>query len=266
VERIQVENKRARGVLLKDGASIPAEVVVANADLPYVYSSLLPKEPAVARLEKKRYTSSAVMFYWGVDRVVPQLDVHNVFLADDYRGSFDRIFKDHPLPDKPSFYVHAPARVDPSAAPDGQDTLFVLVPCGHLSEWQDWQALRSQARQAVLSRLAEAGMPYLESHFKFEAAFTPHIWLNRYNLAKGAAFGLSHNFRQVGYLRPRNRHARYGNLYFTGSSTHPGTGLPMVLLSARLTVERILKEMPAMMASPTARPTWTPKAGSSPVR
>lgn len=264
VERIQVENKRARGVLLKDGSSMPAEVVVANADLPYVYSSLLPGDPAAARLEKKRYTSSAVMFYWGVDRVVPQLDVHNVFLADDYRGSFDRIFKDHSLPDQPSFYVHAPARVDPSAAPPGQDTLFVLVPTGHLSEGQDWQARRSQAREAVLSRLAEAGMPFLESQLKFEAAFTPHTWQSRYNLAKGAAFGLSHNFWQVGFLRPRNRHARYGNLYFTGSSTHPGTGLPMVLLSAKLTVERILKEMPAGAASPSAHPSWAVKAGDSP--
>jgi len=73
-------------------------------------------------------------------------------------------------------------------------------------------------------------------------SYTPRDWFNVYNLAKGAAFGLSHNFMQVGYLRPHNRHHRYGNLYFAGSSTHPGTGLPMVLLSARLTTERILKE------------------------
>jgi phytoene dehydrogenase-like protein len=85
-------------------------------------------------------------------------------------------------------------------------------------------------------------MPDLEKHLKFEVSYTPRDWRTRYNLARGSAFGLSHNFLQVGYLRPHNRHDRYRNLYFVGSSTHPGTGLPMVLLSARLTTERILAE------------------------
>ena len=254
VKSIDVMGNQARGVTLQDGCQILADLVVANADLPYVYDQLLPAEPAARSLERKRYTSSAIMFYWGVDRVVPQLDVHNVFLADDYRGSFERIFHDHTLPDQPSFYVHAPARVDPSAAPDGQDTLFVLVPVGHLAQDQDWSELRQRARRAVLERLAAAGMPDLADHLKFEIPFTPQTWQTRYNLAKGAAFGLSHNFWQVGYLRPHNRHARYNNLYFVGSSTHPGTGLPMVLLSARLTVERILKEMPIRQPAPFARP------------
>lgn len=187
------------------------------------------------------------MFYWGVDRVYARLGVHNVFLASDYRGSFERIFKDHALPDEPSFYVHAPARVDPAAAPPGEDTLFVLVPAGHLDDniRQDWEAMLAQARSAVLHRLADVGVSDVEKHLKFEVAATPRDWLNWYNLAKGAAFGLSHNVLQVGYLRPQNRHRRYHNLYFTGASTHPGTGLPMVLLSARLTTERILREIGA---------------------
>jgi phytoene dehydrogenase-like protein len=94
----------------------------------------------------------------------------------------------------------------------------------------------------VLKRLAQTGASDLEQHLKFEVAYTPRDWSNRYHLAKGAAFGLSHNFMQVGYLRPHNRHARYRNVYFVGSSTHPGSGLPMALLSARLTAERVLKE------------------------
>jgi phytoene dehydrogenase-like protein len=93
-----------------------------------------------------------------------------------------------------------------------------------------------------LRRLAGEGVVDLEEHLKFEVSHTPRDWLSLYNLAKGSAFGLSHNFMQVGYLRPHNRHSRYRNLYFVGSSTHPGTGLPMVLLSARLTTERILAE------------------------
>ena len=245
VKQIEVDGNRATGVVLHDGSRLGADVIVANADLPYVYSHLLPGRAEASRLERLQYTCSAIMFYWGVDTVYPQLGTHNVFLAGDYRASFDRIFRDHLLPDEPSFYVHAPARTDPSAAPPGQDTLMVLVPAGHLDAGitQDWNALQARARSAVIHRLAtSAGIDDLEQHLKCEVSYTPRDWFSVYNLAKGAAFGLSHSFMQVGYLRPHNRHHRYGNLYFVGSSTHPGTGLPMVLLSARLTTERILKE------------------------
>jgi phytoene desaturase len=246
VKQIEVDGNHATVVVLQDGSHMSADVIVANADLPYVYSHLLPDKAEADHLERLKYTCSAIMFYWGVDTVYPQLGTHNVFLADDYRTSFDRIFNDHLLPDEPSFYVHAPARTDPSSAPAGQDTLMVLVPAGHLDAGiaQDWDALQARARSAVIRRLAASvGIVDLEQHLKFEMSYTPRDWLSMYNLAKGAAFGLSHNFMQVGYLRPHNRHQRYGNLYFVGSSTHPGTGLPMVLLSARLTTERILKEI-----------------------
>ena len=191
-----------------------------------------------------KYTCSAIMFYWGVDKVYEQLGVHNIFLSGDYRASFDRIFNDRSLPDDPSFYVHAPARVDPAAAPAGQDTLFVLVPSGHLdaAAHQDWDAMKLRARTSVLKRLAKMGVTDLEQHLKFEMSGTPLTWNSNYNLAKGAAFGLSHNFLQVGYLRPHNRHDRYRNLYFVGSSTHPGSGLPMALLSADLTTQRVLED------------------------
>lgn len=173
--------------------------------------------------------------------------MHNVFLCGDvhhgaYKASFDRIFREQSLPDTPSFYVHAPARVDPAAAPAGQDTLFVLVPIGHLSDdgRQDIETMKGQARAWVIERLRQAGVADLEQHLKFEMCYTPRSWQQMFNLAKGAAFGLSHNFTQVGYLRPHNRHDTYKNVYFVGSSTHPGAGVPMALLSARLTVERVL--------------------------
>jgi phytoene dehydrogenase-like protein len=103
--------------------------------------------------------------------------------------------------------------------------------------------LVNRAREAVLDRLArEMGAEDLKEHIKFEIVYQPKVWKERFNLEKGAAFGLSHNFWQVGYLRPQNRHKQYKNLYFAGASTHPGTGLPIVLLSARLATERILKE------------------------
>jgi phytoene desaturase len=186
------------------------------------------------------------MFYWATDRTYPQLKHHNVFLARDYRASFDRIFHDHTLPDDPSFYIHVPNRTDPTAAPSGCDNLMVLVPVGHLDPTieQDWAALQGRARRAVLEKLAQEGITDLEQRLKFEVSYLPHDWQEMFNLAKGAAFGLGHNFMQVGYLRPHNRHDRYHNLYFVGASTHPGTGLPPVLLSARLMEKRILKEQP----------------------
>ncbi len=246
VKKMKVAGSKVGGVELEDGREFNADIFVGNADLPYIYKELLPNKAEAKKLEEKLYTCSTIMFYWGVDKPYPQIAHHNVFLGGDYKASFDQIFKDHQLPEEPSFYVHAPARTDSSAAPAGQDTLYVLVPVGHLDEKreQDWGTMVTEARKAVLTRLAkEMGITDLEQHIKFEIVYQPEVWKERFNLEKGAAFGLSHNFWQVGYLRPRNRHARYKNLYFAGASTHPGTGLPIVLLSARLTSERILKEM-----------------------
>lgn len=264
VARIDVDGNRATGVTLEHGDHLAADVVIANADLPYVYSRLLPPSDTTRRLETSKYTSSALMFYWGVridaaakDRksASAQLLHHNVFLADHrYRESFERIFRDHALPDEPSFYVCAPTRTDPSFAPEGSDNLMVLVPVGHLDESrpQDWDALRHRARQVVLERLGrlDPSLQGVEKRIEFEAVMNPLNYLHDLNLAKGSAFGLSHNFMQVGYLRPHNRHEDYHNLYFVGASTHPGTGLPIVLISARLVVERLLAEQGEARSKP----------------
>jgi len=245
VKKLQVEGSQVKAALLEDGREITADIFVGNADLPYIYQELLPPSAEAKALDDKLYTCSTIMFYWGVDKPYPQINHHNVFLAGDYKTSFDKIFNEHTLPEAPSFYVHAPARTDPSAAPAGEETLYVLVPVGHLDprSKQDWEAMVNHARETVFTRLEkEMGISDLREHIKFEIKYTPLTWQKQFNLVKGAAFGLSHNFWQVGYLRPQNRHAQYKNMYFAGASTHPGTGLPIVLLSARLTTERILKE------------------------
>jgi phytoene desaturase len=245
VKKLETNGEKVLGVLLEDGRTFSSDIFVGNADLPYIYKELLPDAVEAKKLDNKLYTCSTIMFYWGVDKRYPQIAHHNVFLDGDYKASFDQIFQDHDLPDVPSFYVHAPARTDPAASPEGQDTLYVLVPVGHLdaASEQDWGERIRRARHTVFQRLSkEMGITDLESHIKFEIVYQPETWKERFNLEKGAAFGLSHNFWQVGYLRPQNRHKKYKNLYFAGASTHPGTGLPIVLLSARLTTERILKE------------------------
>jgi phytoene desaturase len=245
VKMIKEGKGKIESVITEDGREFTANIFVGNADLPYIYKELLPKNRDAKKLENKLYTCSTIMFYWGVDKEYPQIAHHNVFLGGDYKASFDQIFNEHTLPEVPSFYVHAPARTDKAAAPNGQETLYVLVPVGHLDARteQDWEALVERARKTVFTRLAkEMGAVDLKEHIKFEIVYQPNVWKERFNLAKGAAFGLSHNFWQVGYLRPQNRHKQYKNLYFAGASTHPGTGLPIVLLSARLTTERILKE------------------------
>ena len=197
------------------------------------------------------YGCSTIMFYWGLDRQYPQLGPHNLFLNGDYRQSFEAIFKKKGMPENPNFYIHAPARIDPSMAPAGHDTWYVAVPVGHVDEFDNekegetnkfWHSMQHKARAYVLRRLGELGFPEVEAHIKEELSFVPQWWQNRYNLTRGSTHGLSHKLTQMAYLRPHNRHSRYHNLYFVGASTHPGTGVPTVLISARLAAERILEE------------------------
>lgn len=246
VTRIDIGNDAVRGITLKDGEHIKADLVIANADLPYVYSELLPHDGGATKLLQKKYTSSALMFYWGIKgQRSEELLHHNVFLADrQYQASFDSIFNDLSLPAEPSFYVNAPSRTDPRFAPPGNDALMVLVPVGHIDSTspQNWTKIEERARKAVIDKLSTLGLKDLHDGIVVEAKWGPPYYRQALNLAKGSAFGLSHNFTQVGYLRPHNRHPQYKNLYFVGASTHPGTGLPIVLISARLTTERILEE------------------------
>ena len=245
VARIDASADRARGVVLADGRRLEAEVMLANADLPYVYRELLPQDERANQLEKKRFSCSVVSFFWGLDKKYEALNPHTLFLADDYHQNFKSIIDDLTIPENPSLYIHAPARLDPSMAPAGEDTLIAIVPVGHMGRngGQDWGEIQDQARGHVFRRLKSLGITDLADHIKFEINFTPPSWRKRYNLMKGATHGLCHNLTQLGYFRPSNRHARYLNLYFAGASTRPGTGIPTALVSGRLAAERIMDEL-----------------------
>ncbi len=245
VEKIEVDEKHARGVVLEDGQRLGAEAVLANADLPYVYQHLLPQDGEAKRLEKKKYSCSVISFFWGLDQPYEALPAHTLFLASDYRENFESIMRDLDLPANPSLYIHAPARLDPSMAPQGGDTLIAIVPVGHLSASgeQDWGGIRDRAREHVFRRLRAFGINDLVGHIKFETNFTPLSWRKRYNLVKGSTHGLCHNLAQLGYFRPDLQHARYRNLYFAGASTRPGTGLPTAMVSGRLAAQRIMDDL-----------------------
>ncbi len=244
VEQIAVNGKSTRGVIV-NGQLLEADAVLANADLPYVYQNLLPQDGQTKKLKHKRYSCSVVSFFWGLDKTYETLAPHTLFLASDYRENFERIIRDLGLPANPSLYIHAPARLDKSMAPDGEDTLIAIVPVGHLSEngEQDWGQIRDEARGHVFRRLSLLGINDLESHIKFETSFTPLSWKKRYNLAKGSTHGLCHNLTQLGYFRPDFQHPCYRNLYFTGASTRPGTGMPTAMVSGRQSAQRILDDL-----------------------
>jgi phytoene dehydrogenase-like protein len=162
------------------------------------------------------------------------------------RLGLNKIFRDKSVTADPSFYLYSPVTIDPSAAPKGQDSLSVVVPAGyiHRKNEKEWTQIKQMVRAGVIARLKKEGMEDIEEHIKFEICYLPKTWETGVNVVRGSVFGsISHNIFQMGFFRPHNRHARYKNLYFAGGSTHPGNGVPLVLMSAQLTTQRIEKEM-----------------------
>ncbi|KAI2617075.1 phytoene desaturase [Hypoxylon sp. NC1633] len=254
------DGKTARGVQLQSGEVLDADVVVVNADLVYAYSNLFPQTDNIqkygASLRQKSSSCSSISFYWSLDRKIPELQTHNIFLADEYRESFDAIFDRQSLPKEPSFYINVPSRIDPSAAPESCDSVIALVPTGHLLQSrgftrsnagllreQDWPALIDQARRAVLSTItARTGCESLGNSITHEVVTDPIKWESDFNLDKGSILGLTHDFFNVLAFRPATRAKYLENTYFVGASTHPGTGVPIVLAGAKITTEQILQD------------------------
>ncbi|WAR57373.1 hypothetical protein PtB15_8B420 [Puccinia triticina] len=248
------EKREACGVELENGTRLEADVVISNADLVWTYSNLLPQTKYTQRLENSQLTCSSISFYWSIKRKIPSLVTHQVFLAKEYRESFDIIFDGHSMPHQPSFYVNVPSRIDPSAAPDGKDAMIVLVPIGHLHAnnlSKNWEKIISHAREFVLHTMennilqpgdlkeGERFSDLIES----ESMNTPHTWEKDLNLFKGSILGLSHNIFQVINFRPHIKHDTIKRMYFVGASTHPGTGVPVVACGSKLTAEKVLKDL-----------------------
>jgi phytoene desaturase len=246
VTRIPVRGGRVCGVETADGF-VPADVVLANADLPYTYQHLLPdgapRDFGCERIERFRYSCSAHMLYLGVRGTFPHLLHHNFVLGRDFRGTLDQIFARQRLPDDPACYVCAPSITDPSFAPPGCSSVLVLTPVPAESPRVDWARDGAAFRERVLTLLeTRAGMTGLRDRIEVCIERTPDGWRSAYNLHRGAAFGLAHGLFQVGWFRPDTRSRALPNLYFVGASTRPGTGVPLVMIGARLVAERIVRE------------------------
>ncbi len=244
VKQILIENKQAIGIELEYKKEVRADIVIANADLVYTYKNLIaqeqrPKMPDT-KLDSFNQASSALLFYWGVDDECADMLHHNVYLCKDFKANLDQIFHEKILPTDPSFYTYIPTKTDPKLAPNGKNVFYVLVPVPNLKGKNDWKKGITKIRSQVLSRLkTEFGLD-IESKIQTERVFTPQDFETKFNLTSGSAFGLSHHFFQSGYFRPHNYSKDISSLYFVGASTYPGGGIPMVTLSAKLVVERII--------------------------
>ncbi|XP_022173198.1 phytoene desaturase-like [Myzus persicae] len=236
-EIITDDNGVAKGIKLMNGDVINSDIVICNADAVYAYNKLLPKTSFAEKLGKKKLTSSSISFYWSINQVIPQMSVHNIFLSELYKPSFDQIFEDHTLPDEPSFYVNVPSHIDPSAAPEGKDTFVILVPVGHISDRPDidFDHLVNRAREHVIGAIEKRlNISNFRSMIEHEMVNDPRTWQSEFNLWKGSVLGLSHSFFQIAYFRPSLKCKIFDNLYFVGASVQPGTGVPVVLCGAKL--------------------------------
>lgn len=245
VGEVVVSKGRASGVRV-GGEEIAVDAVLVGADLPYAYRELLggsaDKDFKWRKREKLEYTASAFMLYLGIDRRLDHMLHHNFYLSGRYRENFEAIFRDHRLPEDPSFYAVVPSRTEPRLAPEGMESLFVLVPVPHLGEQVDWER-DGTAFKGRIYELLEKRCGVKRDWVVFERVRTPLDWRSEYNLEEGAAFGIGHGILQVGYFRPPMVSKGVEGLYFVGASTRPGTGVPLVTIGARLAADRIGREV-----------------------
>jgi phytoene desaturase len=238
VAQITVGNGRATGVRLAAGETIPADVVVSNADSAWTYRYLLP--PAVRRrwtdrrIERSRYSMSLFVWYFGTARQYPEVPHHTILLGPRYRALLEDIFERKVLAPDFSLYLHRPTATDPSLAPPGCDAFYVLSPVPHLGSGTDWHAQAEPYRRALARRLSETMLPGLERHVVSSRLMTPRDFQDRLHSYRGAAFGLEPVLTQSAWFRPHNRSEEVERLYLVGAGTHPGAGLPGVLSSARI--------------------------------
>ncbi|WP_045689217.1 1-hydroxycarotenoid 3,4-desaturase CrtD [Hymenobacter sp. AT01-02] len=213
-------------------------LVVSNMDVVPTYRRLLPGRPAPERTLRQPRSSSALIFYWGIGRRFSELGVHNIFFSDDYKREFDAIFQQKTIADDPTVYINITSGHSPADAPPGHENWFVMVNVPH-DQGQDWSALVQRTRQAVLSRLSYALGTNIEPLIRAEHVWDPPGIELRTSSFGGALYGSSSNNTLAAFLRHPNFSRQIDGLYFCGGSVHPGGGIPLCLLSARIVSDLI---------------------------
>lgn len=261
VEEVLVddETRSATGVRLARGELLMADAVVLNADVATAYTQLVParfrRRMTDRRLRGYRYSMSCFLLYLGLDRQYPQLLHHTIIMAPRYRELIRDIFDGQGLPHDMSLYLHAPTKTDPTMAPPGGESLYVLVPVPHLGRRIDWTREAQPFRDRIVRFLErDFGLTGLEQSIKFEQRFTPLDFQNDLSSYLGSAFSIEPTLLQSAYFRPHNVSEDVAGLYLVGAGTHPGAGIPGVLLSASITSRLVTDTLGRPAAAAAASP------------
>lgn len=246
VEEILVEDGRAVGVRTSSGP-IRADVVVSNADPGHTYGKLVAQRHrrrwTDAKLARTDWSMSCFLLYIGTRRQYPKLEHHTLILAERYKELLADIFGKKILPEDFSMYLHAPTRTDPSMAPAGGESMYVLVPVANQKSGLDWKALKEPFTRKILTFLEEWGLENLREEIEVLHIFTPDDFESELNATLGNAFAIEPKFTQTAWFRPQNRSEDVEGLYLVGAGTHPGAGVPGVLMSAETTYGCIAEDL-----------------------
>jgi phytoene desaturase len=232
IERIKVEGKKAVGAV-SSKTEYNADVVVTNMDVYPTYKKLLKDQSQPTKTLAQERSSSALIFYWGIDTEFPNLDLHNILFSDSYQEEFGHIFEKRTLYNDPTIYINITSKEDPKDAPKGHENWFVMLNApGNYG--QDWDTLKADARQHIISKVNRVLKTDLEKHITTEHILDPVGIENATSSYRGALYGAASNNKFAAFLRHPNFSRRIKNLYFCGGSVHPGGGIPLCLLSAKI--------------------------------
>ena len=248
VDEIIIKDNKAFGIKIGQ-EEIKSDVVLCNADFPYAMKSLIideanRKKHTDKKIDNMDYSCSCLMFYLGINHKLDQLDLHNILFSDDFDGNIDDIFEGR-LPKDASMYFYRPTKLDESLAPKGQEILYILIPIPNLTHedivWNE-ETINSYREKVFKKVETLPEMDNFRESIVYEKIYTPKDFESKFNTHNGATFGLAPTLLQSNYFRPQNKFKQIDNLYFAGSSVHPGAGVPIVLTSAKLAVENILMD------------------------
>ena len=245
VEKIVIENRKAVGVRVRD-ETYAADYIIANSDAIETYRNLINEKDRLyfsnRKLEKREPSSSGFVLLLGAKRKYPQLAHHNIFFSDDYKAEFDQIFREKRPAANPTVYVCATSRTDETQAPAGHENLFVLINAPFMTEKTVWEKEKKAYRDLVIKRLENFDLHDLESSIDYEQIITPEDFQKKYAANRGSIYGVSSNGIFSAFMRVPNKARDIENLYFAGGATHPGGGIPLVLLSGKMAAEMITRQ------------------------